>query len=66
MYTAGLQLERNVLLEPLYLMKDFNREVGGVAEWEEDIVFRFRDTVLTTLDKNTGTESITGKKYEYL
>jgi hypothetical protein len=55
MYTAGLQLERNVLLEPLYLMKEFNREVGGVSEWEEGIVFRFRDTVLTTLDQNTGT-----------
>lgn len=55
-YTSLLNLERNVLLEPLYLAKDYNRVVGGVSEWEEDIVFRFRDTVLTTVDKGKGTE----------
>jgi hypothetical protein len=55
-YLAGLTLERNVLLEPLYLVRDYNREVGGMAEWEEDIVFRFRDTVLTTLDSGKGTQ----------
>ncbi len=54
-YLAGLHLERQVLLEPLYLMRDYNRLVGGMTEWEEDIVFRFRDTVLTTLDTGAGT-----------
>jgi hypothetical protein len=55
-YNSGLNLERKVLLEPLNLMRDFNREVGGMEEWAEDITFRFRDTVLTTLDKGKGTE----------
>lgn len=55
-YCASLHLERQVLLEPLYLMRDYNREIGGVSQWEEDIVFRFRDTVLTTLDQGKGTE----------
>lgn len=55
-YNAMLNLERNVALEPLYLVRDYNREVGGMDEWSEDLVFRVRDTVLTTLDKNTGTE----------
>lgn len=57
-YNALLNLERNVLLEPLYLMRDYNREIGGMAEWGEDIVFRIRDTVLTTLDQNTGTKKV--------
>lgn len=56
-YCSGLNLERNVLLEPLYLVRDYNREVGGMLEWNEDIVFRFRDTVMTTLDKGHGQES---------
>lgn len=55
-YNAGLNLERQVVLEPLYLVRDFNREIGNQKIWEEDIVFRFRDTILTTLDKGTGTE----------
>jgi hypothetical protein len=55
-YCAGLHLERNILLEPLYLIRDYNRIVGGVDIWEDDIVFRFRDTVLTTLDQGKGTE----------
>lgn len=55
-YDANLNLERQVILEPLYLVRDFNREIGGQTEWENDIVFRFRDTVLTTLDKGTGTQ----------
>lgn len=55
-YTANLNLERNVALEPLYLVRDYNREVGGIKEWENDIVFRIRDTVLTTLDQGKGTE----------
>lgn len=56
-YISGLSLERNVLLEPLYLVRDYNREVGGMDEWKEDLVFRFRDTVMTTLDKGHGQES---------
>lgn len=55
-YNALLNLERQVLLEPLYLVRDYNREVGGMSEWGEDIVFRIRDTVLTTLDQNAGTK----------
>ncbi len=55
-YNAMLNLERNVALEPLYLVRDYNREVGNEKIWEDDIVFRIRDTVLTTLDKNKGTE----------
>lgn len=47
-FTASLQLERQVLLEPLYLVRDYNG-------WDSDITFRFRDTVLTTLDQGTGT-----------
>lgn len=54
-YNALLNLERNVMLEPLYLVRDYNREVGGVDIWEDDIVFRIRDTVLTTLDQGKGT-----------
>lgn len=57
-YNALLNLERNVLLEPLYLMRDYNRIVGGMDEWEEDLVFRVRDTVLTTLDQNKGTTKV--------
>ncbi|HYC28385.1 MAG TPA: hypothetical protein VEB42_06200 [Chitinophagaceae bacterium] len=49
LYTAMLGLERQVALEPLYLVRDFNK-------WDEDIVFRVRDTVLTTLDQGKGTE----------
>jgi hypothetical protein len=48
-YDSMLTLERNVILEPLYLVRDFNG-------WDPDIQFRFRDTILTTLDKNTGTQ----------
>jgi len=57
-YNALLNLERNVLMEPLYLVRDFNRVVGGMKEWEEDIVFRVRDTVLTTLDQGKGTAKV--------
>ncbi len=55
-YDALLTLERQVILEPLYLVRDYNREIGGDIQWEEDIVFKIRDVELTTLDKNTGTE----------
>ena len=58
MATSGLNLERNVFLEPLYLVRDYNREVGGMKEWESDIVFRIRDTVLTTLDTGAGTTKV--------
>lgn len=47
-YTASLNLERNVVLEPLYLVRDYN-------EWDKEIVFRIRDTILTTLDTGAGT-----------
>ncbi|MEO6850732.1 MAG: hypothetical protein ABI166_08875, partial [Mucilaginibacter sp.] len=50
-YDASLNLERNVVLEPLYLMRDFNG-------WDSDIVFRVRDTVLTTLDTGAGTKKV--------
>lgn len=50
-YTSLLALERNVVLEPLYLARDFNK-------WDSDIVFRIRDTQLTTLDQNTGTKKV--------
>jgi hypothetical protein len=56
--TSVLNLERNVFMEPLYLMRDFNREVGGISEWSEDLVFRVRDTVLTTLDTGAGTKKV--------
>lgn len=49
LYTAKLALERQVMLEPLYLVRDYNG-------WDDDIEFRIRDTVLTTLDTGKGTE----------
>jgi hypothetical protein len=55
LYSASLNLERQVMLEPLYLVRDYNREVGGMAEWEADIQFRVRDTILRTLDTGAGT-----------
>ncbi|HVZ96418.1 MAG TPA: hypothetical protein VG847_06060 [Chitinophagaceae bacterium] len=48
-YIASLNLERQVFLEPLYLMRDFNG-------WDSDIIFRHRDTILTTLDTGSGTK----------
>lgn len=50
-YDAGLHLERQVTLEPLYLVRDYNG-------WDPDIQFRYRDSVLTTLDKGKGTEKV--------
>lgn len=47
--TSILNLERNVFLEPLYLVRDYNG-------WDSDIVFRAMDTVLTTLDTGAGTK----------
>lgn len=57
-YNAGLNLERKVVLEPLRLIADFNREVGGMSEWPEGLEFRTRDTVLTTLDTGSGSKKI--------
>lgn len=48
-YTASLKLEREVILEPLKLIQQFNG-------WDKDLQFRFRDVVLTTLDQGKGTE----------
>jgi hypothetical protein len=48
-YCASLSLERQLAFEPIYLMRDYNG-------WDEDIVFRVRDTILTTLDTGKGTE----------
>lgn len=48
-YCAGLNLERQVLMEPLYLVRDYNK-------WDPNIVFRVRDTILTTLDTGAGTK----------
>jgi hypothetical protein len=48
-YDAMLTLERDLILEPLYFIRDFN-------QWPENLEFRFRDIKLTTLDKGKGTE----------
>jgi hypothetical protein len=48
-YNSMLKLERNVLLEPLYLVRDFNG-------WDQEICFKIMDTVLTTLDTGAGTK----------
>lgn len=55
---ASLGLERKLIVAPLCLVRDYNREVGGMKEWEEDIEFRFRDTVLTTLDTGAGSKKV--------
>lgn len=48
-YTNSLNLERSVFMEPMYLVRDFNG-------WDEDIVYRFGNTILTTLDTGAGTQ----------
>ena len=48
-YDSLLHLERQVTMEPLYLVKEYNG-------WPEEVEFRHRDIVLTTLDKGTGSE----------
>ncbi len=50
-YLALLQLERDALLEPLYLIKRFNG-------WPDELEFRFFNTVLTTLNQGKGTEKV--------
>lgn len=49
--SALLQTERDCILEPLYLIKDYNG-------WPENLEFRFRDTILTTLDTGAGTKKV--------
>jgi hypothetical protein len=49
--TALLQTDRDTILEPLHLIRDFNG-------WDPDIQFRFVDSILTTLDKGKGTEKV--------
>lgn len=46
-----LKADRDRVLEPLYLIRDFN-------SWGEDIVFRFRDNILTTLDTGASTQPL--------
>lgn len=47
-YTNSLNLERSVAMEPMNLVRDFNG-------WDSDIVWRFNNIVLTTLDTGAGT-----------
>lgn len=47
-YLAQLFLERNIILEPLALVQEYNG-------WDQELEFRFRDIVLTTTDQNSGT-----------
>ncbi len=49
MYDSMLALERQLILEPLHLVRDYNG-------WDADIEFRFRDVQLVTLDQGTGTK----------
>lgn len=49
--TALLQTDRDTILEPLHIVRDFNG-------WDSDIEFRFIDSILTTLDKGKGTEKV--------
>lgn len=49
-HDAGLKLDRELALEPLTLIKNFNG-------WPDDLEFRFKDTVLLTLDKGKQTET---------
>lgn len=49
--TALLQPERDAIVEPLNLIRDFNG-------WDKRIQFRFEDVVLTTLDTGAGTKKV--------
>lgn len=49
-HDSSLALERQLLLEPFQLIKEFN-------EWPDELQFRFKDTVLLTLDKGKQTET---------
>jgi hypothetical protein len=47
-----LRLDRDFVFMPLYFIRDYNG-------FDPDMLFGFRDTVLTTLDKNpTGSEKV--------
>lgn len=48
-YLASLYQERQLTLEPLRLTRDYNG-------WDGDLEFRFRDTILTTLNTGAGTD----------
>lgn len=47
-YASLLHLERQLILEPLRLIQQYN-------EWDPDLEWRIKDTVLTTLDTGAGT-----------
>jgi hypothetical protein len=49
-YSSNLHLERQMLLEPFRLIKEFNG-------WPDELEFRFKDTVLLTLDKGQQTKT---------
>lgn len=49
-HDAGLSLDRQLALEPFKLIKEFN-------QWPDELEFRFKDTVLLTLDKGKQTET---------
>lgn len=50
--TSMLRLDRDFVFMPLYFIRDYNG-------WDPDMLFGFRDTVLTTLDKNpTGSQKV--------
>jgi hypothetical protein len=46
-----LKNPRDAIMEPIELIRDFNG-------WDKNIVFRFRDTILTTLDTNSPTDTV--------
>lgn len=46
-----LKNPRDAIMEPIELIRDFNG-------WNQNIVFRFRDTILTTLDTNSPTDTV--------
>lgn len=50
-YTNSLNLERSVAMEPMNLARDFNG-------WDSDIVWRFNNIILTTLDTGAGTKKV--------
>lgn len=50
-YCALLHLERQIILEPIKLAHRYNG-------FPEDVVYRFRNIKLVTLDQNSGTEKV--------
>lgn len=48
-HDSSISLERQLILEPLNFIKKFNK-------WPEDVEFRFKDTVLLTLDQGAQAE----------